>query len=127
MTIEQAKIASEQALAAIQANTQQQLAAQKVSADLAKTDRQVESAAAQGAAQRGSDHALALLQARMQSIEQMIKIDMARLQAAAQAPPAGASPEPPSPPADAVPALAPPPSPEGSLPAPVTAPPAPVG
>ena len=125
MTIEQAKIASEQALATMQANTQQQLASQKTAADLAKTDRQVESAAAEGAAQRGSDQALALLQARMQSIEQMIQIDMARLQAAAQTPATsqGQSPSP----AEAVPALAPPSSLDGSLPAPVTAPPVPVG
>lgn len=127
MTIEQAKIASTQALATIQAHTQQQVAAQKVAVDVHKTERQVESAAAQGDAQRGSDHALALLQARMQSIEQMIKIDMARLQVATQAsatPPSPAS----APPAGAAPALAPPPSPDGSFPAPVsTAPPVPVG
>jgi hypothetical protein len=80
---------------------------------------------AQGKAE--SDRALAIMDAKLRSIDQLVKIDLARLQAAAKAPPSGASPEPTPAQAESVPPSAPPPSLDGSLPAPMTAPPAPVG
>ena len=126
MTVTQAKIAAEQALAVVEASNQQRLAEQKTSADLMKTERQIASSEAQGESQRGADRALALLEAKMREIEQLVKLDLARLQAAAKAPPEGASPEPTPMQAESVPPSAPSLSPAGSLPAPV-APPAPVG
>jgi hypothetical protein len=103
---------------------------EKQAMDLASKERiaQIQAATTIAVAQSKveNDRALALLELKMNEIDQLVQIDMARLQAAATTPPASPG-QPPSP-APAVPPSAPPQSPEGSLSAPVsTAPPVPVG
>jgi len=111
MAITQAKIAADQATVQLQLETQARTAQQKVASDVAKTERQIESTEAQAEADRGAEQAIALLNARIKQIEQMVAIDMARLQAASQSSTgSSATPAPPSPPTAA------PPSPDVTLP-----------
>jgi len=99
MAIEQAKIAADQATLQIQLESQARQADRKIAADSANTERKVASAEAQADADRGAEQAIALLNARIKQIEQMVAIDMARLQAAQQTPTASAgSPASPTPP-----------------------------
>ena len=128
MTIEQAKIAAAQALAQIQAESQQAVASQKLAVQVGTTERQIASTESQMGAKLGAEQAIAMLEARMRQIEQMFELDMARLQAATQAPDSPSSPAP-APPAGAAPSPpgAMPPVPDGPPPmAPPTSP-APVG
>lgn len=125
LAIAQAKIAADQAKLAVETEAQARSEDRQRTADAEESERGRHHDFAEAESDRGVQKAIALLQAQIQAIDQLVRVDMARLQAdhetkmaqaQGQAPPQPPAAAPPAPVAGILPAMAPasatPPQPE---------------